>query len=285
MASNEQWDIVSGVGITALMVAVARATESRRDDALVHDPYAAVLAEASGAPQVAAAEQHANWDDTTQYIGLRSRYFDDFFRRAADEGARQAVVLASGLDTRAFRLDWPEGFRVFEIDQPKVLEFKDTALADRGVQPRCERTAVPVDLREDWPAALRSAGFDPGAPTAWLAEGLMPYLPAAAVLRLLEAVDELSAPGSAFAVENITATRPTLLADELSETSREWGVDINSLFSEDDRPAVADRLGALGWKVHQTPVPDVAAHYGRTLGPIAERLSAVGNMLIAQRPH
>ncbi|MDF0585145.1 SAM-dependent methyltransferase, partial [Bradyrhizobium yuanmingense] len=135
------------------------------------------------------------------YQAVRTHFFDAYYREAADAGIRQIVILASGLDSRAYRLDWPAGTTVYEIDQPKVLEYKSATLREHGIEPVAQRREVPVDLRFDWPTALHDAGFDASLPTAWLAEGLLMYLPAEAQDRLFELVTELSAPGSRIAVE------------------------------------------------------------------------------------
>ena len=125
-------------------------------------------------------------------MGVRTRFFDEFFLAAANDGIRQAVILASGLDARAYRLPWPAGTTVFEIDQARVIEFKSDTLAEIGATPTADRRAVPVDLRHDWPAALRAAGYDPSKPTAWSAEGLLPFLPPDAQDRLLDNITALS---------------------------------------------------------------------------------------------
>ena len=137
------------------------------------------------------------------YQAVRTHFFDAFFTEATAAGIRQIVILASGLDSRAYRLDWPAGTHVYEIDQPLVLDYKAKTLAAHDVQPVAERHEVPVDLRQDWPAALKEQGFDPSQPTAWLAEGLLMYLPADAQDRLFELVTELSAPGSRVSAETV----------------------------------------------------------------------------------
>jgi hypothetical protein len=104
---------------------------------------------------------------------IRTRFFDDYLTAAIAARCHQVVLLAAGLDTRALRLAWPAGTRVFEIDLPGVLSFKDSVLAAQGAVPRCERIKVPADLCTDWTAALAEAGFDRSTPAAWLAEGLL----------------------------------------------------------------------------------------------------------------
>ena len=206
------WDIVSGVGVTALGAAAMRAMEGHHAEPLVRDPYAAAFVEAAASqlpgrmavtPEEAAADPEFPWSGMAHYVAVRSRFFDDFFAAAAGAGLRQAVILAAGLDTRAFRLDWMPGATVYEIDAPMVLAFKDSVLAGQGAAARCDRRTVTADLRADWPAAVREAGFDPAVPTAWLAEGLFPYLTDEAIDDLLGQVHELSAPGSRITADHV----------------------------------------------------------------------------------
>ncbi|MDA3626412.1 SAM-dependent methyltransferase [Saccharopolyspora sp. WRP15-2] len=278
--SQEQWDVSSGVGVTALMVAAARALESARDARLIDDPYAAALARAAGAAvPTAESDFDPRFRDAVDYIGLRSRYFDDFFVQA---GTEQAVVLASGLDTRAFRLPWPPGVRVFEIDQPKVLAYKDEVLAAEHARPNCTRHAIGADLRDDWPAALREAGFDPALRTAWLAEGLLPYLDAATEQRLLREVTGNSAPGSRIAVEHLVTKQ--LLDEESVSASQSWGVGLDEIFSHENRPAPDVLLAELGWAVECDELATVAQRYGRELNSTARGLTEVGTLLTAELP-
>ncbi|MGW5645201.1 SAM-dependent methyltransferase [Saccharopolyspora sp. NPDC003752] len=284
MPANEDWDVASGVGITALMVAAARALETERADRLIDDPFAADLARAAGAAvPTTAADFGEGWQDTIDYIGLRSRLFDEWFELACAGGVRQAVVLAAGLDTRAFRLSWPSGLRLFEVDQPKVLAYKGAVLAGLGARPACDRHEVPADLRDDWPAALRHAGFDPALPTAWLAEGLIYYLPVEADVRLLAAVDEMSAPGSRIAIENPTAKRSALLGDDMARSSEKWGVDLDALFGPDERPDPAERLTGFGWRVRRETAGEAADRFGRALTSGGRGLTRVGDFLTAER--
>ena len=94
-------------------------------------------------------------------MAVRTKFFDEFFLDATKAGIKQAVILASGLDSRAYRLTWPAGTVVYEVDQPQVIEFKTRTLAELGAAPTADRRVVAIDLRDDWPAALRAAGFDP----------------------------------------------------------------------------------------------------------------------------
>lgn len=267
---DDTWDIATSVGSTAVMVAAARAGETDRADALIKDPYAKILVSGAGTgvwealldSEFAAkienldAEAAAIFAHMGNYQAVRTHFFDEYYRQAAQAGIRQIVILASGLDSRAYRLQWPAGTTVYEIDQPKVLEYKSATLREHDVQPAAERREVPVDLRFDWPAALREAGFDDSQPTAWLAEGLLMYLPAEAQDRLFELVTELSAPGSRIAAETagVAATdrreamkeRFKKFADQLNMGS---ALDIQELIYDDpNRADVVEWLGAHGWQ-------------------------------------
>ena len=282
MTVHEQWDIVSSVGFTALAVAEGRAIESRQENRLINDPYAADLAAAADAPQFKGPEAAEILQQFAGgYLGVRTRYFDEFFLRTTASGARQAVILASGLDTRAHRLNWPDGMRVFEIDQQKVIDCKVDTLRQLGAQPTAEWHPIPVDLRDDWATALKDAGFDTGVPTAWLAEGLLPYLPAAAEAQLLQTVTQFSAPGSRVSIEHFAGNIAAALQNEqLIEMAKEWGMDLPSLFSGEERPDADDELRKLGWTVRHDPALEVAASYGRTFSEFEEQMQA-GQFLTA----
>ncbi|MGY4101132.1 class I SAM-dependent methyltransferase [Nocardia sp. R16R-3T] len=278
---GDSWDIVSSVGMTALGVAAARAIETKRPDALVHDEYAAQFVVASGDSDmqrlIADPTLWAQIPFTSGFIGYRSRFFDEFFLCAAAAGVTQAVILAAGLDARAHRLDWPAGEVVFEIDQPKVLEFKRQVLTESGTAPRSDRREVAVDLRYDWPAALVEAGFDPTSPTAWSAEGLLPYLPGAAQDALFERIGQLSAPGSRLAAETIGAGVDIVgIADQEAEILKDtpFGkVDLASLFYTDQRTDPAELLTALGWTTSSLGMQELATRYDRPMAPVAEPLA------------
>jgi len=268
--THQQWDIVSSVGLTALGVAAARAVETHRPDPLVRDPHAAALVRAADAPAqlptepVGGADEHARmWAYLADRMSARTRYFDEFFARIVDEGVEQAVVLASGLDTRAFRTDWPAGFRVFEIDQPAVLDFKERTLRNIGAEPRCSWHPVRADLRDDWESALLDAGFDRTRPAAWLAEGLLSYLPAAAQQQLLETANRLSAPSSAFSLNANRA--PLQNSSHLQQAARTLGVNPRELMSAEQRPPAEDTLAQLGWTVRTAGVLEIGQHYGSPL--------------------
>lgn len=279
-AEGDRWDLASSVGSTATMVAAARAVASREPDPLIDDPYAAPLVRAVGidffTKVVDGTLTFADSDDSgaarlmTDVMAVRTRFFDDFFLDAAAAGVRQAVILASGLDSRAYRLPWPDGARVFEIDQPQVLEFKAAALADIGAEPSAQHRPVAVDLRDDWPAALRAHGFDETVPTAWSAEGLLVYLPPDAQDRLFDHITALSAPGSRLATEYHPDAGASI-GERARALSAQWSdhgfdVDVADLFYPGERTPPADYLSGQGWQVSTRTRPEVFAGYGRTFG-------------------
>jgi 8-demethyl-8-(2,3,4-trimethoxy-alpha-L-rhamnosyl)tetracenomycin-C O-methyltransferase len=178
---------------------------------------------------------------------------------------RQVVIVAAGLDTRAFRLGWPDGTVVYEVDQALVLKFKDEVLGRQGAQARCERHTVPADLREDWVAELRAAGFDATRPTAWLTEGLLSFLSPEAEAGMFAAIRELSAPGSRLAVEAIGgAVRHMAFKTAVAEAWRtEVGLRVEEVWNPEPRPEPVDVLREHGWTVEIERVAEAGRSYGR----------------------
>ena len=274
--AGDSWHITESVGATALAVAASRAVETAGSEPLIRDEFAAVLVSAAGPAWARLADADMAWLDGDEhgrrihrvgcdYQAVRTQYFDEYFGSAAGAGIRQAVILAAGLDSRAYRLQWPSGTAVYEIDQPKVLEYKAQILGSHGARPSAARHAVAVDLRDDWPAALIDAGFDPGRPTAWLAEGLLSYLPSDAQDRLFEMCTALSAPGSQLAVEafNLKLTgnkqRWNRMRDRLG-----LDVDVEALtYHEPDRSDPAQWLAEHGWQVQSVDNHQEMARRGR----------------------
>ena len=258
-SDGDTWDLASSVGATATAVAAARAIASQGPAPLLADPLAEPLVRAVGLEAFvklvdddlpATAEPAFTRQHMREQMAVRTRYFDDFFTAATAAGIRQAVILASGLDTRAYRLGWPTGTVVFEIDQPAVIDFKSQTLAGLGAAPTADRRTVSVDLRDDWPTALRDSGFDPGLPTAWIAEGLLVYLPPEAQDRLFDNITALSAPGSRLATEEMDMTSlPANWAEKLTERSQRAGTGINlaELFYTGKRASAATYLRQHGW--------------------------------------
>ncbi|UXA08002.1 class I SAM-dependent methyltransferase [Mycobacterium sp. SMC-2] len=272
---GDTWDLASSVGATATMVAASRAVASQGPDALLDDPLADPLVRAVGLePFIRIVDGQVDFEDDplfnrkarAEQITVRTRFFDDFFTAATKDGVRQAVILASGLDTRAYRLRWPVGTVVYEIDQPQVIAFKTDTLAGLGAAPTAERRAIAIDLRDDWPAALRDGGFDVTQPAAWSAEGLLPYLPPEAQDRLFDNITALSAPGSRLATEHMPDGNA--FSDErLQRISQRWqrlGFNLNAadLFYRGERNIVVDYLSTHGWQVRAHPARELYARNG-----------------------
>ncbi|MGN7781966.1 class I SAM-dependent methyltransferase [Mycolicibacterium sp. 22603] len=275
---GDSWDLASSVGATATMVAAGRAIASAAENPLIDDPFAAPLVRAVGIPaftmmvdgavdlaQIApesASQVRSNIDE----MAVRTKFFDDYFMAAGESGVRQAVILAAGLDARAYRLPWADGTTVYEVDQPAVIDFKTRTLADFGATPTAQRRTVPVDLRDDWPAAMRAAGLDPDQPTAWCAEGLLIYLPPEAQDRLFDNIHALSAPGSTVATEFVPGMKDfdPEKARAAAATFSKLGLemDMPSLVYRGERTSAADYLRARGWQMTQTPRAELFAKYG-----------------------
>jgi methyltransferase (TIGR00027 family) len=296
----DSWDLASSVGATATMVAAARALASKEPNPLIDDPYAAALVRAVGVDFFTRLVNGEIPLSTIEGDGprvmagvmaVRTRFFDDFFitatgggnpTNAGAAGIRQAVILASGLDSRPYRLPWPQGTAVYEIDQPKVIEFKTTTMTAIGATPTAERRTVAIDLREDWPAALRHSGFDETQPTAWSAEGLLAYLPPEAQDRLFDSITALSAPGSQLATEYHPDAGASI-GERAAAMRSQWkqhgfDVDLSKLFYPGERNSVVDYLTDHGWQVNARSRPEVFEDYGREF-PDAEELAPLRNSL------
>lgn len=252
---NDSWDLASSVGATATMVATSRALASRSAKPLIDDPFAEPLVRAVGMDlftqvldgQIPPEFPDYDADRASEHMAVRTRFYDDFFLNAVRSGIRQVVILASGLDTRAYRLSWPTGTVVYEVDMPEVLDFKADTLAGLAAEPTADRRAVAIDLRDDWPAALRDAGFDPTAPTAWSAEGLLVYLPADAQDKLFDHLTARSAADSQLATEYVP-DMSVFGHKQLQERFEQSSVNIVDLIYQGDRNHVPDYLGGLGWQ-------------------------------------
>lgn len=305
---DDTWDIKSSVGTTAVMVAAARAIETEQPDALIRDPYARLLVNNAGAevlweamldPEVVAKieaideESAARMQHMRGYQAVRTHFFDSYFAEAVATGIRQVVILASGLDSRAYRLDWPAGTTVYEIDQPQVLDYKSTTLAESGAKPSAERREVAIDLREDWPAALRAAGFDPAQPTAWLAEGLLMYLPAEAQDKLFTQIGELSPAGSRVSAETApmhAEERRQQMRERFKKVAEELGleetVDVGELMYRDEHRAnLADWLNENGWRAAAQNSIDEMHRLGRGVqsSEVDEDRDAFSDFVVAER--
>ncbi|OBJ26891.1 class I SAM-dependent methyltransferase [Mycobacterium sp. 1245801.1] len=280
---NDTWDLATSVGATATMVAAARAIATKADNPLIEDRFAEPLVRAvgvdfftrwiSGDLVAADVDDHeSGWklEHMPAAMASRTRFFDSFFRAATQAGIRQAVILASGLDARAYRLAWPADMTVFEIDQPQVIEFKTATLAKLDAAPTAQLRTVAVDLRNDWPKALVDAGFDQSRPTAWIAEGLLGYLPPEAQDRLLDNITALSAAGSRLACEaipdmsEVDTEKAQQMMQKAAAKWREHGfeLDFGELGYQGERNDVAVYLDNLGWRSEGVRMTQLLADSG-----------------------
>ena len=271
---GDSWDLASSVGATATMVAAQRALSNR--EGLIDDPFAEPLVRAVGLDFFVRAldgdivfedvDPEFNMRRAAEGMTVRTRWFDKLFTDAAAAGVRQAVILAAGLDARAYRLDWPDGTTVYELDQPEVIDFKTKTLAGLDAKPRANRLTVAIDLRDDWPKALLDNGFDPTQPTAWIAEGLLIYLPPEAQDLLFDRINELSAPGSRVATEHIPDV--SMFSDErsqqISERMKKYGsdIEIGDLIYHGERSHVIEYLTGHGWDVTSQTMREAYAANG-----------------------
>ncbi len=277
--------VEGGVGVTALLVAAARAIETHRHDSLATDTYAEHFVRAAPAsagwpvrpPRDPDGDADPLWGRFARYFGLRTRVLDDFLLRSVHTGgARQVVLLGAGLDSRAFRLGWPAGCVVFEVDRAGVLAFKHHVLDGLSAVPTTTRVPVAADLRDDWAAALVDAGLDPAAPSVWLAEGLLFYLPPAAETSLIGTVDRLATAGSALAYEvkldkDLLAHRDSPL---YTATAQQIGIDLLTLFDLAPRPDSVGHLTGRGWSASVHIPYEFTERHGR--GPLPEQNDALG---------
>lgn len=276
-SDNDTWGLASSVGATATMVAAARAAASRRPAPIVNDQFAEPLVRAAGVEvfaRLASGElEYADIGSAwmPDFFGARARFFDAFFPAASTAGLRQVVIVGSGLDSRAYRLDWQPGTVVYEIDQPEVIAFKNETLSRLGADPKTEVRPVGIDLRQDWPAALRAAGFDPAEPAAWLAEGLMiGYLPGDAQDRLLQQITAFSAPGSRLAADYLRSDS-TSVGSMILRTAEDWrlrgfDVDFGDLTYAHGPDDVEFLLQARGWQTLSYRLTDLLAAAGVAAG-------------------
>ncbi|MBK3630203.1 class I SAM-dependent methyltransferase [Streptomyces sp. MBT49] len=272
----------SGVWATAVGVARVRARESEREDALFRDPLAQAFATAGGP---GASSPPPSGDEAARRrrrgvafsVVVRTRFLDDLLRQACASGIRQVVLLGAGMDSRAFRMDWPEGTRLFEVDTAGPLDFKASVLRQERAVARCERIAVAVDLREDWPGALAAAGHDPAAPTVWIAEGLLIYLPEDAVELLLARIGARSAAGSRlgltlgsrgvierFGADAAPGSAASLWVSEMPDDPVGW-------------------LAGHGWEAAAHTLRERAAAYGRPAGTPPQHDEGPGGLISAVR--
>jgi methyltransferase (TIGR00027 family) len=276
------------------MVAAARAMETHRHDSLAQDHFAEHLVRAAGGAAhwplriEDAQDGDANplWGRMGRYFGLRTRVFDDFLLRSAHAGASQIVLLGAGLDSRAFRLDWPGDSVVFELDQHDVMSFKQRVFDDLRATPKAARRPIAVDLRDDWVPALLAAGYDATRPATWLAEGVLLYLPSAAERYLIAAVDRLAARGSALAYEIKLSPESSAVQNSpiYTATKQQIGIDLLAMFPIEPRPDSAADLTAHGWSTSTHTAFDFTRRHGRGPLPAHPDALAANRWVFADRP-
>lgn len=293
-SEGDSWDPASSVGATATMVAAARAVATASGKGLIDDPFAAPLVRAVGIEfftrMVDGDLDLTDFPDFTPEraesmvdgMALRTKFFDQYFLSATAGGSAQAVILAAGLDARAYRLPWPAHTVVYELDQPAVIDFKSSTLAALGAQPTAQRRAIGIDLRDDWPAALRAAGWQADEPTAWCAEGLLIYLPPDAQDRLFDTLIELSAPGSTIATEYAPGIQH-LDAERAGAASAAFAgqcldLDMASLVYSGERHSAMDYLGERGWQVSAVSTTELFSRNGLR-PPVHDELDPLGEIV------
>jgi methyltransferase (TIGR00027 family) len=263
--------VLTGVPRTALGVARIRAGESRRPDRLFDDPYAAAFVAAMPDAFAGDVPRSGRGREVGARIALhvvvRTKFYDDYLLAASHDGVRQVALLAAGLDTRSFRLPWPAGTTVFEVDLPETVAFKEEVLAQADARPTCERRVVTADLTGDWPTAMSAAGFDPQQPTAWLVEGLLVYLSHDDAARLLETAGALSGEGSRLSCEQGRS------AMQLAAQSAEHGASEATKLWQGGIEDIPTWLGEHGWSVELRGLGELARDYGR---PVAAETTTTG---------
>jgi methyltransferase (TIGR00027 family) len=274
---HDTWGLRSSVGTTATMIAAARAVATRQPHAIINDPWAAPLVDAVGIeslsrmvqlgkpPADAGLGSDLQLQPMIDSLAVRTRFFDEFFTSATNSGIRQVVILAAGLDSRAYRLPWPRGTVIYEVDLPDVLSFKAGVFSRLGVAPLTTHRPVACDLRDDWATALSEAGFNLLCPTAWSAEGLLMYLPPDAQDKLFDTITTLSAARSQLATEYY----PDMQAEASRRTASDvrWkvnGIDIDTadLVYSGERHSVRNYLAAQRWSVAEQTRVSLFEEYG-----------------------
>jgi methyltransferase (TIGR00027 family) len=272
---DDTWDPATGVGMTATFGAVARAVGTNKG--LIDDPFAEQLVRAAGVDYFIRVIEDQRYADhgggspvmtgLIDVLAVHARFVDEYLAEAGRAGIRQVVILGSGMDTRPYRLWWPPGTTVYEIDQPEVVDFKSEVLRGLGAELNANRRAIGIDLRQDWPDGLRRVGFDAAQPTVWVAEGLLVgYLPPDAQNRLLQTLTEMSATGSRFAADHM----PTWTSSQLEagrafvDDWRQHGLDVGlaGLTYPGEYRNVPQYLEAKGWETVESNVADLFAATG-----------------------
>lgn len=272
---DDTWDPATGVGMTATFGAVARAVGTNKG--LINDPFAEHLVRAAGVDYFTRLIEDQRYADDAggspvvtwliDVLAVHARFVDEYLAEAGKAGIRQVVILGCGMDTRPYRLWWPLGTTVYEIDQPEVVDFKTDVLRGLGAELTANRRAIGIDLRQDWLDGLRRVGFDAAQPTVWVAEGLLVgYLPPDAQNRLLETLTAVSATGSRFAADHMPTWTPTQSEEGRAfiDIWRQEGldVDLGTLTYSGEYRYVPQYLAACGWETVERKVADIFGAIG-----------------------
>ncbi|MCC5603180.1 SAM-dependent methyltransferase [Nostoc favosum] len=272
--------MLSSVGLTSLYVAAARAYETEYRQRLFVDTYARSFAGDTGfalfsdlrsfSPGLSANDPHPG-------ISIRTRFFDDALLMAVHElSLKQVVLVASGMDARAFRLPWMDGVQLFEVDRQEIFQYKEPILLNLNARAKCIRKVVVTDLEQNWATALTDVGFDRHKPAAFLFEGLMFYLKPATVATVLETLQSLACPGSWLGMDFVEAellnspyAQPFL--SKLRKLGCPWlfGVSNPEQF-----------ILQYGWQPRQPKIVvlgEAEANYGRWTFPVSSTTSSVFN--------
>ncbi len=256
---------MDAIGATSRWVAAARAVETERADRLFEDPWARRLAGEEG---FALLEDFARVTRTTDnsYLAIRTRFLDDF-ALASMSTLRQVVVLAAGMDARAFRLPWPAGTTLYEVEREQVLAVKEPILRAGMAVPRCDRRLVPIDLADAWESALAAAGFHPDQPALFLVEGIVPYLTADQAESLMQRVGLLAAPESKLGADMIGSSfLESAWTAALRARLEELGIGWHFGTDEPER-----WLAPFGWATTATLLGEPDANWGRWPYPVLPR--------------
>lgn len=238
------------VPFTARLMAAMRAKETTRPDRLFNDSFAEQLA---GEEAFTFLEKKLKGEDRA-YVAVRTRFFDDFLFHSRTQ-VNQIVILASGMDTRAYRLPWSPESKIYELDQPQVLETKAAILCD--ATPNCQHYTIPTDLTQPWSHLLLEQRYQPNLPSFWLLEGLLMYLTEPQVRQLLETISQLATIDSYLGL------------DLVNVKSIEYEPYKGYFRSGFDCPEKL--LAEYGWKAEVIQPGDESAHFGRYINKLPPR--------------
>jgi methyltransferase (TIGR00027 family) len=236
-------DALRNISDTARWVAIYRAMESERPDAVFHDPLARRLAGERGqriAETIAFANRYS-WS-----FVARTVLFDRFITESIANGADMIVNLAAGLDARPYRMTLPASLQWIEVDLPDLLAYKTEVLA--GETAHCNVERIALDLAD---VAARRELFERLGTRARSAlivtEGLVVYLAPEEVVTL--AADLASTPAfNRWALDMVTPALMRMMQANMGKDLQQAGAPFK--FAPDEGPAFFERHG---WKRVEVP--------------------------------